>query len=39
MRYVKPWERPPMSWLMLFALFMLALNLFGLAFTLIYLGY
>jgi hypothetical protein len=36
---MKPWERQPPSWLMLFALFMFALNLFGIAFVLFYLGY
>lgn len=34
-----PPSSPPPSWLMLLALLMLALNLFGLAFTLVYLGY
>jgi hypothetical protein len=35
----KPWERPPLSWIALFALLMLALNLLGVAFVLSYLGY
>jgi hypothetical protein len=36
---MKPWERQPMSWLMLAALFLFALNLFGIAVVLMFLGY
>ena len=36
---MQPWDRKPLSWLMIFALLMFALNLFGIAFVLFYLGY
>lgn len=36
---LKPWQRPPMSWTMIFALFMLGLNLLGVAVVLNALGY
>jgi hypothetical protein len=36
---MKPWERPPMSWLMLTALFLFALNMLGIAIVLMFLGY